>query len=237
MTTTSIPPMPSEPPTAGLPDTTVYTPTPIGGADPAVPSLDEAAERFWAPAGRLLNDWWLKSGPEQVSTIASQVTQQVHTLLTETETQRAAREQIAYEDLVASQRAMRDAQFAALGETAEQRTERHRVEKVLAAGQRPYRDDLVHFVDMLGDRINETPDERAARKATELAIDKKRRRAAEDQRLAAAGETPSCARSGTAHRRWPTSARPSSAAARPPARRPGPPARATRSGASAAGCS
>jgi hypothetical protein len=184
-----IPPKPTQPPTVGT-EPPIYTPTPIGGADPATPSLDEAAERFWAPAGRLLTDWWLKSGPEQVSTIAATVTGQVHTLLTETEAQRAAREQVAYDDLIDSHRAMRDAEFAARGETAEQRAERHRIENDLNRGRRTHRDDLVGLVDMLGARITETPDERAARQEGERELDKARARAEEDRWRAAAGETP-----------------------------------------------
>lgn len=186
---TTIPPPPAHPPTVGA-EPPAHTPVPIDNDTPATLTVDEAAERFWAPAGRLLTDWWLKSGPEHITTIASHVGQQMHTLLTETETQRAAREQVQYEDLIASQRAVRDAQFAALGETPAQRAERHRVEKALAEGDRYRRDDLVHLVDMLSERINETPDERAARKETEREIDKRRRRAEEDRQRAAAGETP-----------------------------------------------
>ncbi|MFE6868332.1 hypothetical protein ACFVFS_17420 [Kitasatospora sp. NPDC057692] len=189
-----VPPMPSTPPT--IPPTAtaadpvvaewwrksgpVHTPVPLGGDQPAPPSMEAAAAAFWAPVGRILT--------EQVPHIASQVGQQIGQLLTETEAQRAAREQVQYEALAASQRAVRDAQFAAAGETAEQRAERHRVEDALAPGHR--RDDLVGLVDLLADRIGETPDERAQRRQAEHALQRQRARAREDAALAAQGETP-----------------------------------------------
>ncbi|MFF2353958.1 hypothetical protein ACFVVL_29775 [Kitasatospora sp. NPDC058115] len=195
----SVPPMPSTPPT--VPPQTppaaagtgpvvdewwrksgpvVHTPVPLGGDQPARPSFEAAAQAFWAPVGRILS--------EQVPTIASQVGQQVNLLLTETEAQRAAREQVQYETLIAQQRAERDAAFATAGETAEQRAERHRVEQLLAPGW--HRDDLVGMVDLLAERITETPDERAARRQAERELDRQRARAREDAERAAAGETP-----------------------------------------------
>ncbi|WP_030393887.1 hypothetical protein [Kitasatospora purpeofusca] len=195
-----VPPMPSTPPTvppqsppaaAGTGPVVdewwrksgpvVHTPVPLGGDQPAGrPSFEAAAQAFWAPVGRILT--------EQVPTIASQVGQQVTQLMTETEAQRAAREQVQYETLIAQQRAERDAAFATAGETAEQRAERHRVEQVLEPGHR--RDDLVGMVDLLADRIGETPDERAARRRAEHELDRQRTRAREDAARAAAGETP-----------------------------------------------
>ncbi|MFB7472241.1 hypothetical protein [Kitasatospora sp. NPDC056184] len=142
--------------------------------------MEAAAAAFWAPVGRILT--------EQVPHIASQVGQQVGQLLTETEAQRHAREQVQYEALINSQRAVRDAQYAAAGETPEQRAERHRVEQILTPDHR--RDDLVGLVDLLADRIGETPEERAARRQAEQELDRQRARAREDAVLAARGETP-----------------------------------------------
>ncbi|WP_405360497.1 hypothetical protein OG535_19040 [Kitasatospora sp. NBC_00085] len=194
-----VPPMPSAPPT--VPPQTppaaagtgpvvdewwrksgpvVHTPVPLDGDQPARPSFEAAAQAFWAPVGRILS--------EQVPTIASQVGQQVNLLLTETEAQRAAREQVQYETLIAQQRAERDAAFTAAGESAEQRAERHRVEQLLAPGHR--RDDLVGMVDLLAERIGETPEERATRRQAEHELDRQRARAREDAERAAAGETP-----------------------------------------------
>ncbi|MFF2043880.1 hypothetical protein ACFVVX_26010 [Kitasatospora sp. NPDC058170] len=195
-----IPPMPSVPPTVppqtppAAPAGTgpvvdewwrksgpvVHTPVPLGVDQPAQPSFEAAAAAFWAPVGRILS--------EQVPTIASQVGQQVNLLLTETEAQRAAREQVQYETLIAQQRAERDAAFAAAGESAEQRAERHRVEQLLAPDR--HRDDLVGMVDLLAERITETPDERATRRQAEHELDRQRARAREDAARAAAGETP-----------------------------------------------
>ncbi|MFE6744650.1 hypothetical protein ACFVGM_02225 [Kitasatospora purpeofusca] len=159
----------------------VHTPVPLGGDQPAGrPSFEAAAQAFWAPVGRILT--------EQVPTIASQVGQQVTQLMTETEAQRAAREQVQYETLIAQQRAERDTAFAAAGETAEQRAERHRVEQLLTPGR--HRDDLVGMVDLLAERIGETPDERTARRRAEHELDRQRARAREDAARAAAGETP-----------------------------------------------
>jgi hypothetical protein len=162
------------PRTPGQPDPTVHTPIPVGPAGP--PSIEEAAQAFWAPAREIF--------AEQATAIASQIGQ----LLTETEAQRSAREQVEHETLIAAQRAERDAAFAAAGESTAQRAERHRVEDALNPGHR--RDDLVGMVDLLASRISETPEERAARLETEREIDKQRRRAREDAELAAAGETP-----------------------------------------------
>jgi hypothetical protein len=178
-----VPPPPSKPPAPGLPDTTVHTPVPVGtGHATQAASTEEAAAAFWAPVGRILS--------EQVPVMASQIGQQVTQLLTETEAQRAAREQVQYETLIAAQRADRDAAFAAAGETAEQRAERHRVEQILAPTTPVHRDDLVGLVDMLGARITETPEDRAARREAERELDKQRARAREDAVRAAAGETP-----------------------------------------------
>lgn len=198
----TIPPPPTEPPTVGMPDAQpepmgewwrkdgpripapvqpeppVHTPVPVGAGQA---SMEEAAAAFWAPVGRILS--------EQVPAMAAQIGEQVSLLLTETEAQRSAREQVQFEALIAAQRAERDAAFAAAGETAEQRTERHRVEQLLTP-DRPRRDDLVGMVDLLADRINEAPEERAARKHHEAELDKRRARAREDQERAAAGETP-----------------------------------------------
>ncbi|MFB8172642.1 hypothetical protein ACFC60_32315 [Kitasatospora purpeofusca] len=195
-----VPPMPSTPPT--LPPQTppaaastgpvvdewwrksgpvVHTPVPLGGDQPAGRlSFEAAAQAFWAPVGQILT--------QQVPHIAEQVGQQVTQLMTETEAQRHAREQVQYEAVVAAQRAVRDSQFAAAGETAEQRAERHRVEQLLAPGQ--HRDDLVGMVDLLADRIGETPEERTARHQAEQELHRQRARAREDAARAAAGETP-----------------------------------------------
>ncbi|MER5350354.1 hypothetical protein ABT093_08475 [Kitasatospora sp. NPDC002551] len=156
--------------------TPVHTPVPLGGDQGARPSMEAAAAAFWAPVGRILT--------EQVPHIASQVGQ----LLTETEAQRHAREQVQYEALINSQRAVRDAQYAAAGETPEQRAERHRVEQILTPDHR--RDDLVGLVDLLADRIGESPEERAARREAEQGLDRQRARARQDAVLAARGETP-----------------------------------------------
>ncbi|MER5350610.1 hypothetical protein ABT093_09790 [Kitasatospora sp. NPDC002551] len=187
----TIPPQPTEPPTAGMPTpepewwrkggpTPVHTPVPVGPA--AAPSMEEAAAAFWAPAGRILS--------EQIPQIAEQVSQQVGQLLTETEAQRHARQQVEYEALINSQRTLRDAQFAAAGETTEQRAERHRVEKILTPDRPGHREDLVGLVDLLADRIGETPEERAARRQAEHELQRQRARAREDAELAAQGETP-----------------------------------------------
>ncbi|WP_380278642.1 hypothetical protein [Kitasatospora purpeofusca] len=196
----SAPPMPPTPPTvppqappvpaSAEPEwwrksgpTPVRTPIPLGGGQGdqgARPSIEAAAQAFWAPVGRILT--------EQVPHIASQVGQQVGQLLTETEAQRHAREQVQYEALINSQRTLRDAQFAAAGETPEQRAERHRVEQILTPDHR--RDDLVGLVDLLADRIGETPEERAQRRQAEQELDRQRARARQDAELAARGETP-----------------------------------------------
>ncbi|MFD8698169.1 hypothetical protein [Kitasatospora purpeofusca] len=195
-----VPPMPSAPPTvppqsppaaAGTGPVVdewwrksgpvVHTPVPLGDDQPTGrPSFEAAAHAFWAPVGQILT--------QQVPHIAEQVGQQVTQLMTETEAQRHAREQVQYETLIAQQRAKRDAAFAAAGETAEQRAERHRVEQVLEPGHR--RDDLVGMVDLLAERITETPDERTARRRAEHELDRQRARAREDAARAAAGETP-----------------------------------------------
>ncbi|MFG3051376.1 hypothetical protein ACGFZP_10585 [Kitasatospora sp. NPDC048239] len=201
---TTPPPPPGYPPTAGMPTpasepvaewwrkdgpripapapgATVHTPVPIAAGGPAAPaSMEAAAQAFWAPVGRIL--------AEQVPHIAEQIGQQVTQLMTETEAQRSAREQVQYEAVRDAQRAVRDAQFAAAGESAAQRAERHRVENVLTPSHR--RDDLVGMVDLLAERIGETPDERAARLDAERELDKRRARAREDAERAAAGETP-----------------------------------------------
>ncbi|CAN3981243.1 hypothetical protein [Kitasatospora purpeofusca] len=159
----------------------VHTPVPLGGDQPTGrPSFEAAAQAFWAPVGQILT--------QQVPHIAEQVGQQVTQLMTETEAQRHAREQVQYETLIAQQRAERDAAFAAAGESTEQRAERHRIEQLLAPGR--HRDDLVGMVDLLADRIGETPDERATRRRAEHELDRQRARAREDAARAAAGETP-----------------------------------------------
>ncbi|MFD7412904.1 hypothetical protein [Kitasatospora purpeofusca] len=197
-----VPPMPSAPPMPTVPPQSppaapagtgpvvdewwrksgpvVHTPIPLDGDQPARPSFEAAAAAFWAPVGQILT--------QQVPHIAEQVGQQVTQLMTETEAQRHAREQVQYEAVVAAQRAVRDSQFAAAGESAEQRAERHRVEQVLEPGHR--RDDLVGMVDLLAERIGETPDERTARRRAEHELDRQRARAREDAQRAAAGETP-----------------------------------------------
>ncbi|MGA5824259.1 hypothetical protein ACPC54_41250 [Kitasatospora sp. NPDC094028] len=201
----TIPPPPSQPPTAGMPtpdpepvvewwrkdgpripapasDAAVHTPVPVGAGGPAAPvSMEEAATAFWAPVGRIL--------AEQVPAMAAQIGQQVTQLMTETEAQRFAREQVEYEARIEAERAERDALFAAAGETSEQQAERHRVEDALTP-KHYRRDDLVGMVDLLASRINETPEERTARLENERELDKRRRRAEEDRVLAAAGETP-----------------------------------------------
>ncbi|MFH8387678.1 hypothetical protein ACH4E7_43510 [Kitasatospora sp. NPDC018058] len=204
----TIPPPPTEPPTAGMPtpepepvaewwrkdgpripapvqpsapDAIVHIPVPVGVGGPAsMASMEETAAAFWAPVGRILS--------EQVPAMAAQIGQQVTQLMNETEAQRSAREQVEYEARIAAERAERDALFAAAGESAAQRAERHRVEDVLNPGHR--RDDLVGMVDLLAARISETPEERTARLETERELDKRRRRAREDAERAAAGETP-----------------------------------------------
>lgn len=159
----------------------LYTPVPVGAGPAEPPSVEQVAAAFWAPAGKLF--------AEQATAIASQVGEQVGQLLTETEAQRFARQQVEFETLVAAQRAERDAAFKAAGETAAQRAERHRVEGILTPATSP-RDDLVGLVDLLADRIGESPEERTTRKHAEAELAKQRSRAAEDARLAAAGETP-----------------------------------------------
>ncbi|MFB7678218.1 hypothetical protein ACFC26_43180 [Kitasatospora purpeofusca] len=199
-TAPTVPPMPSAPPT--IPPQTppapaiagpvvdewwrktgpvVHTPVPLGGDQGlAEPSFEAAAQAFWAPFGQILT--------QQVPHIAEQVGQQVNLLLTETEAQRAAREQVRYEAVRDAQRAMRDTQLAAAGETAQQRAERHRIEDALDPGHR--RDDLVGMVDLLAERIGETPEERAERRQAEHELDRQRARAREDAQRAAQGETP-----------------------------------------------
>ncbi|MFD8708163.1 hypothetical protein ACFV1W_37230 [Kitasatospora sp. NPDC059648] len=201
----TVPPPPSQPPTVGMPgsdpepvaewwrkdgpripapvhpEPPVHTPVPVGAGGPTAPaSMEETAAAFWAPVGRIL--------AEQVPAMAAQIGQQVTQLMTETEAQRSAREQVAYEARIAAERAERDALFAAAGESDAQRAERHRVEDVLNPGHR--RDDLVGMVDLLASRISETPEERAVRLEAERELDKRRRRAREDAERAAAGETP-----------------------------------------------
>ncbi|MFG2919562.1 hypothetical protein ACGF0D_42685 [Kitasatospora sp. NPDC048298] len=204
----TIPPPPSEPPTAGMPasdldsvvvgewwrkagpripapGTPVYTPVPLGtGHDQAVQaaSTAAAAEAFWAPAGKLF--------AEQAKTIASSVGETVTQLLTETSAQRDARQQVEYEQLLKQQRARMDAALGAVGETTNEQAERHRIEDILTPGRPAQRDDLVGLVDLLADRLTETPEDRAARRATERELEKQRARAREDQLRAAAGETP-----------------------------------------------
>ncbi|MEU1506451.1 hypothetical protein [Kitasatospora sp. NPDC005748] len=199
---TTIPPPPLEPPTVGMPTPEpaievvtewwrkevpaqpvpgVHIPVPLG-AGPVLPSVEAAAAAFWAPAGELF--------AKQATAIATQVGEQVGQFLTETEPQRFARQQVEYEALVNAQRAERDAAFSAAGETAADRAERHRVEKILTPDRPLHRDDLVGLVDMLGARIAETPQDRAARLETERETAKRQARAEEDARLAAAGETP-----------------------------------------------
>ncbi|MFE2346464.1 hypothetical protein [Kitasatospora cineracea] len=187
----SVPPPPPYPPTAGASDPTpgqqwwrggsvepIAPPMPLYA--PA-PSVEQVAAAFWAPAGRLF--------AEQATAIATEVGQQIGQLLTETEAQRFARQQVEFETLVAAQRAERDAAFKAAGETPVQRAERHRIEDVLTPAA-SHREDLVGLVDLLADRIGESPEERTARKHAEAELAKARSRAAEDARLAAAGETP-----------------------------------------------
>ncbi|MEE1784178.1 hypothetical protein PUR71_14910 [Streptomyces sp. SP17BM10] len=214
----TVPPPPTEPPTAGMPPEDarpagdgvvdavvaewwrkdgpripapapgpadappVHTPVPVGAGHAGPPSMEEAARTFWGPAREIF--------AEQATAIASQVGQQVTQLLSETEAQRYAREQVEYEALIARQRAERDAAFKAAGETAAQRAERHRVEDVLTPDRPLHRQDLVGLVDLLGARITETPEERTARLEAERELAKRRARAEEDARLAVAGETP-----------------------------------------------
>ncbi|MFJ6773875.1 hypothetical protein ACIQOV_23475 [Kitasatospora sp. NPDC091257] len=147
------------------------------GAGPAAPSVEDVAAAFWAPAREIF--------AEQATAIADQIGQ----LLTETEAQRAAREQVEYEERLAGQRARMDGAFAKVGESAAERAERHRVEDVLVPGPAG-RDDFVALVDRLADRLTETPEDRARREETERETEKRRLRAREDKRLADAGETP-----------------------------------------------
>ncbi|MFD5564509.1 hypothetical protein [Kitasatospora griseola] len=188
-----VPPRPAEPPTAGMPDTTAHIPAAFGAAGPAdAEAMRAAAEAFWAQAGTVMAAQLGQAADLMAHRVGEQIGQigeQVHQLWTETEAQRSARQQVEYEDLVARQRAERDAQFAAAGETREQRAERHRVEQALDPGPLQ-RTDLVGMVDMLAARIGETPEERAARLETEREADRRRRRARQDAELAAAGETP-----------------------------------------------
>ncbi|RPE33744.1 hypothetical protein EDD38_2041 [Kitasatospora cineracea] len=199
----TIPPPPAQPPTVGMPDPDpspagqqwwrggpvepiappmpLYTPVPVGAGPTEAPSVEQVAAAFWAPAGKLF--------AQQAASIASQVGDQIGQLLTETEAQRAARQQVEFETLAAAQRAERDAMFKAAGETPVQRAERHRVEDLLTPAS-SRRDDLVGLVDLLADRIGESPEERIARKRAEAELAKQRSRAQEDARMAAAGETP-----------------------------------------------
>ncbi|MFF0394124.1 hypothetical protein ACFYS8_36270 [Kitasatospora sp. NPDC004615] len=195
-----VPPPPTEPPTAGGLGATAHIPSAFaaaGFADAASAQADAAAmhaaaEAFWGQAGKVMGAQFAQAADLMAHRMGEQIGQvgeQVHQLLTETEAQRAARQQVAYEELAARQRAERDAAFAAAGETTEQRTERHRVEKILDPGPLQ-RTDLVGLVDMLSARITETPEERAARLEADQETDKRRRRAREDAERAAAGETP-----------------------------------------------
>ncbi|MGW7580296.1 hypothetical protein ACWGKU_19215 [Kitasatospora sp. NPDC054768] len=202
----TIPPPPDQPPTAGMPtpdpepvaewwrksgpvipapisggpDSTVHTPVPIAAAGP--PSMEAAAEAFWAPAGKLF--------AEQATTIAAQVGEQVSQLLTETPTQRSARQQVEYEQLLAGQRARMDSALGKVGESAQARSARHRIEDILTPDRPAQRDDLVGLVDLLADRLSETPEDRATRLETQRELDRQRARVREDQLRAAAGETP-----------------------------------------------
>jgi hypothetical protein len=144
--------------------------------------MEEAAAAFWAPVGRILS--------EQVPAMAEAVTSQVGQLLTETEAQRSARQQVEYEQLLAAQRARMDAAFGNVGEDKAERAERHRIEDALTPKHPVQRDDLVGLVDLLAERISETPQDRAARQEHERQVAKRRARAEEDARLKAAGETP-----------------------------------------------
>ncbi|MER6396874.1 hypothetical protein ABT263_12565 [Kitasatospora sp. NPDC001603] len=243
-----VPPMPSAPPMPTVPPQSppaaaagtgpvvdewwrksgpvVHTPVPLGGDQPAGRlSFEAAAQAFWAPVGQILT--------QQVPHIAEQVGQQVTQLMTETEAQRHAREQVQYEAVVAAQRAVRDSQFAAAGESTEQRAERHRVEQVLAPGHR--RDDLVGMVDLLADRIGETPEERTARRRAEHELDRQRARARRTPPWPPPGRPPSSAPAATASSCSPTGARPAPGPAASAAAPPAPLARPTASGASAAG--
>ncbi|MFJ7280686.1 hypothetical protein [Kitasatospora sp. NPDC098663] len=204
---TVVPPPPNHPPTVGrppedsvvdavvaewwrkdgpripgptAPTTTVHTPIPIG-AGAAVPSMEEAARNFWAPAREIF--------AEQASAIASQIGQQVGQLLTETAAQRAAREQVEYETLLATQRARGDSALGKVGETKAQQAKRHRTQDLLGPGPVQH-DDLVHLVDRLADRLAETPQDRTARLETERELARQRARAHEDHVREAAGETP-----------------------------------------------
>ncbi|MFC5885346.1 hypothetical protein RMN57_17190 [Kitasatospora sp. CM 4170] len=198
----TIPPPPTEPPTAGMPgsdpepvdewwrksgpripapvqpEPDVHIPVPIDAGPAQAASMEDAAHAFWAPFGRILS--------EQASTITSQVGQ----LLTESEAQRAARQQVEYEDLLAAQRARMDSALGKVGETSNERAERHRVEDVLAPDRPTRQDDLVGFADLLAERISETPEDRAQRRESERELAKQRARALEDRERAAAGETP-----------------------------------------------
>ncbi|MFJ7908218.1 hypothetical protein [Kitasatospora sp. NPDC096204] len=175
-------PPPAQPPTPGLPDTTVHTPIPIAATPAGPPSMEAAAEAFWAPAGRLF--------AEQATAIASQVGEQIGQLLTETEAQRTARQQVEYEEMLAGQRARMDAALGAVGETAQERSARHRTEDILTPSTPGHRDDLVGLVDLLADRLSETPEGRAARLEAQRELEKQRARVREDAARAAAGETP-----------------------------------------------
>ncbi|MFD7643015.1 hypothetical protein ACFV4P_20425 [Kitasatospora sp. NPDC059795] len=191
-----VPPPPTEPPTAGgLGGATAHIPSAFAAAGFAsaasaqadAAAMHAAAAAFWAPLGAQFEqaaDRMADRMGEQIG----QLGEQVHQLLTETEAQRAARQQVEYEDLITRQRAKRDAAYAAAGENAQQRVERHRVEQILDPGPLQ-RTDLVGMADLLASRIGETPEERAARLEAERELDKRRRRAREDAELAAAGET------------------------------------------------
>ncbi|MFF1790769.1 hypothetical protein ACFVX9_30430 [Kitasatospora sp. NPDC058243] len=201
-TTPPPPPPPTEPPTAGMPTpepvgewwrksgpripaqpgTTVYTPIPVGAAPAEPPSMEAAAEAFWAPAGRLF--------AEQATAIASQVGEQIGQLLTETPAQREARQQVEYETRLAAERARMDAALGKVKETAQERAERHRIEDILTPTSPGRPDDVVGMLDYLADRITETPADRAERLAAARELEKRRERAREDAECAAAGETP-----------------------------------------------
>ncbi|MFD0347918.1 hypothetical protein ACFQ0M_21680 [Kitasatospora aburaviensis] len=241
------PPPPTEPPTAGMPgsdpepvdewwrksgpripapvqpEPDVHIPVPIDAGPAQAASMEDAAHAFWAPFGRILS--------EQASTITSQVGQ----LLTESEAQRAARQQVEYEDLLAAQRARMDSALGKVGETSNERAERHRVEDVLAPDRPTRQDDLVGFADLLAERISETPEDRAQRRESERELAKQRARALEDRERAAAGETPPNATCAIVSSSWPIDARPAPGPGASAAEPPAPPTLPTARSGSAAG--
>ncbi|MGW4894560.1 hypothetical protein ACWEQL_20140 [Kitasatospora sp. NPDC004240] len=133
-TTPPVPPPPNYPPSVGFP---LHTPTPLDPVEATTTTtLDDAAERFWAPVQKIAQDWWQATGPDGHLTDelvlppvtgweqpnskpdgVHRVADRIALILSETEPERAHRLQ-----------AERDAAYALAGETKRHRTERHKRE-------------------------------------------------------------------------------------------------------------